>query len=264
MLRRCVFILGFALPSAAFAQVPSFLSGEWLVTVKGNLVASPAYPGSDEILATPYPSMSFRRPGTPERFSAMDDPLSFALYDKVGFSAGPSFKYISARKFSDHPELRGLQNVDWTVEAGVFAQFWVNDFLRTRVDVRQGFHGHKGLVVDLAADGVYRTGPWTLSAGPRMTLASSRYMDAYFEVTQSESIINGVLPAYSPGGGLRSVGASVGATYRFSPQWATSASLRYNRLIGPAGDSPIPQTFGSLNQFTFAASVAYSFVTRLD
>ncbi len=263
-LRRSVLMLGFVLPSAAFAQTPSFLAGDWLVTVKGNVVAAPAYPGADEILAMPYPSVSFRRPGAPERFSALDDPISFELYENGGFSAGPSLKFIGARKYSDHPQLLGLRDVSWTVEAGAFAQLWVTEYLRTRIDVRQGFHGHKGLVFDLAADGVYRTGPWTLSAGPRMTLASNRYMDAYFGVTPAESLVNGVLPAYAPGGGLKSVGASMGATYRFSPEWATSAYVRYDRLLGPAGDSPIPNAFGSLNQFTFGANVAYSFTTRIN
>lgn len=263
-LRRCMLVLVVAAPSAASAQSPSFLSGEWLVTVKGNVIAGPAYPGSDEIFAAPYPSVSFRRPGTPERFAPQDEPLSFALYDNGGFSAGPSFKFLGSRKFSDHPELYGLRNVDWTLEAGAFAQLWVNDFIRTRIDVRQGFHGHKGVVFDLAADAVQGFGPWTFSVGPRVTLATGRYMDAYFGVTPAQAALNGVLPAYSPAAGLKSVGATAGASYRFSPQWAASGFVRYDRLVGGAGDSPIPKTFGSVNQFTFGASLAYSFVTRLD
>jgi outer membrane scaffolding protein for murein synthesis (MipA/OmpV family) len=114
------------------------------------------------------------------------------------------------------------------------------------------------VVADFALDGVLPSGAWTFSAGPRLTLASGDYMDAYFSVSPLESVLNGA-PAYAAGGGVKSVGAAVAATYRFSPQWSTTGFARYDRLVGSAGDSPIPQLYGSRNQFTFGANVAYSF-----
>ena len=257
---------GVAAPGAALAQygssLPSWASGEWVVTLRGNVVASPDFPGSDELSVIGYPSMSLRRAGTPDRFSSPDDAISFGLIDTGTFRAGPSFRYIGARKQKDHFELIGLGDVPWTIEAGVFAELWPTDYLRARVDVRHGFHGHRGLVADFALDGVLPYGAFSFSAGPRLTLASSRFMDAYFSVSPFEANINGA-PAYSASGGVKSVGLAGAVNYRFSPQWSTTGYVRYDRLVGDAGDSPIPQLYGSRNQFTVGASVGYTFNVRM-
>ena len=68
--------------------------------------------------------------------------------------------------------------------------------------------------------------------------------------------------AYAPDGGIRSAGASAALSYRFSQQWAATGYARWDRLLGPAADSPVPKAFGSLNQFSFGGSMAYSFDTR--
>lgn len=257
--RRLLATLAFLAPTAALAQSLPSPGGAWTVTLKGNVVAAPAYPGADDLRVLPYPSFSIRRAGTPARFGAPDDSVSFGLLDLGWLRAGPSFNFIGARKASDHPELYGLRNVDWTLEAGVFAEVWPTEFMRARLDVRRGFHGHHGVVADIGADGVLPYGAWTFSAGPRLSVATQSFMDAYFSVTPGEALANGVLPAYSAGGGLKSVGLAGAATYRFSPQWAATAFARYDRLVADAGDSPIPQQFGSRNQFRFGATVAYSF-----
>ena len=262
---RAKFIVSFlalpALVGSANAQMP--WEGDWTVTVKGNVGVSPKYPGSDELRAIPYPSLSLRRPGSPQRFSAPDDAISFGLLDLGAFRAGPSFRYVGARKSSDHRELTGLRNVPWTVEGGAFMEFWPAEFARARVDVRYGFRGHEGVVADFAADGVHRYGPWTMAAGPRLVVASRDNMSAYFGVSTAEATANAAITqAYSPDGGLRSAGAAASLSYRFSQQWAATGYARWDRLIGPAADSPVPKAFGSLNQFSFGGSMAYSFDTR--
>lgn len=263
MLSRSALGLLFLLaPAAAHAQSFSFLSGEWIVTAKGTVAATPSYPGADEMRVSGYPSLGFRRPGEAETFGAPDDPASFALIRSGGLRLGPSFKFIGSRKASDNAELAGLNDVDWTLEAGVFAEYWFSPNFRTRADVRYGFHGHRGVVADLGADLVLPTGAWTFSAGPRVTLASGQYMDAYFGISSTESGASG-LAEYGPGGGLRSVGLAGAATYRFSPEWAVTGFARWDRLVGDAADSPITRVIGSPNQVTVGASVAYSFSIRI-
>ncbi len=251
----------------ALAQAPAPLAspfgGDWTVTVRGNLSASPEYPGSDGLRVVPYPSLGLRRAGTPERFSAPDDPISFGLLDLGAFRAGPSLRYVGARKASDHPELAGLANVPWTLEAGAFMEFWPSEFLRARVDMRYGFRGHEGVTFDMAADGVYRAGAWTMAAGPRLGLASSSYMNAFFGVSAAEAFANPTIAqAFDAEGGLKSAGAAASLGYRFSPQWAATGYARWDRLLGAAADSPVPKAFGSLNQFTFGGQVSYSFDAR--
>lgn len=258
----CV-LLPVSVPALA-AEPFSFLSGEWLVTVKGNLVASPSYPGASTLSALPYPSLSVRRAGTPESFSAPDDSISFALYDAGWLKAGPAGKFIGARRASDHPGLTGLRDVDWTIEAGGFVEYWPTEKLRTRVELRYGFHGHRGLVADAGADWVERIGAWTLSGGPRLKLASDRFASSYYTVTPAEAALNGRVTPYDAKGGLVSAGLAAAVSYNWTEQWRTTLHGRWDRLTGDAGRSPIPQQLGSRNQFTFGATIAYTFPVRMQ
>lgn len=258
--------LAAALALAGGAKAQPFwspLSGEWLVTVKANLTGSPAYPGARDMRFFPYPSMSFRRAGTPLAFSAPDDNIGFAVIDYGWFKIGPSVKFVGARRSADHRELTGLRDIDWTLEAGAFAEVWASQNLRFRIDTRYGFHGHKGMVADLSADYVHRSGKWTLSAGPRLAMGGARYTRAYFGVTPAEAVLNPVLTPYRPGGGVTSLGAAAAASYDFSDQWRGTLWGRYDRLVGQAGSSPIPLRLGSRNQFTVGATLAYSFTFRV-
>lgn len=251
---------------AAMLSVPaqaqeafSFLSGEWLVTVKGNITASPSWPGSSDLSVLPYPSLSIRRAGTPQSFGAPDDAISFALYDIGWLKAGPAAKFLGARRAADHRELTGMRDVDWTLEAGGFLEFWPIEKLRTRLELRYGFLGHRGVVGDAGADWVERFGAWTLSGGPRLKLASNRFADSYFSVTAAEAALNGRVTAFDAKGGLVSAGLAGAVSYDWTPQWRTTVHARWDRLTGDAGKSPIPTQLGSRNQFTLGATVAYTF-----
>jgi outer membrane scaffolding protein for murein synthesis (MipA/OmpV family) len=255
--------LALAMPSVAAAQWDnpfSFLSGEWTVTARGNVVASPKYPGSDEFSWVGFPSFKVRRAGTPDTFGAPDDPASMALIRSGGLRMGPSFRYIGSRSPSDDVELTGLAKVPWTLEAGAFVEYWPTEFLRGRVDVRYGFHGHEGVVADFAADGFMRFAQWTFSAGPRMKIASSNYQEAYFSVP---ALSPSLLPTYSAGAGVNSLGLAGSATFQFNPQWALTGYVRWDRLIGDAADSPIVTQTGSANQWTFGGIIAYSFDIKI-
>jgi len=86
-------------------------------------------------------------------------------------------------------------------------------WLRTRIDVRQGFGGHHGVVADLSADsrGQGDAEP-TLSGGPRMTFASTAALTPYFSIDAGQSAASG-LPSTMPPARMRSYG--VGALARY-------------------------------------------------
>ena len=239
------------------------LSGEWLVTIKGNLNGSPAYPGARAMSFFPYPSLSVRRAGTSLAFSSPDDNLSFALIDNGWFKFGPSAKYIAARRAADHRELAGLRNVDWTLETGAFADIWAHRNLRFRIDARYGFHGHKGVAADVGADYVHRQGKWTLSFGPRLAAGSMKYTRAYFGVTPGEAALNPRLNPWRPNGGIVSAGSATAVSHDLNTQWRGALWGRYDRLVGQAGSSPISTNVGSRNQFTIGATLAHTFSLRV-
>ena len=242
-----------------FAPEPIQDSSGWIVTVKGNLRVGPSYPGSDEFSFIGYPSLSFRRAGTVERFSAPDDGLSFSFLEDSAVRFGVVGRFVGGRYLQDNRELFGLEKIDWAVEPGVFVEYWPLDFLRARAEIRRGFNGHEGFVADFGLDAVQRFGAFTVSIGPRLALGDNEFTRTYFGVTPAEAALNGQVTPYRPSGGITSVGATGAISYDWSQQWSTTAFITYKRLVGDAADSPIVERFGSENQIGAGLTVSYSF-----
>jgi outer membrane protein len=250
------------LPYARRAPVPgspSTMPAGWIVTLTGNALLGPSYPGSDELSLIGYPSLSFRRVGEPKRFGTPDDGLSVSFYDTPALRLGVVGRFRGGRYLETDRRLFGLEDVRWAVEPGVFAEFWPFHFLRTRVEVRRGFNGHEGFVADLGADLVQRFGALAFSLGPRLSLGDREFTRTYFGVTAAESALNGLLPVYRPSGGLTSAGALASLSVDWNERWSTTVSASYARLVGDAAQSPIVKQIGSRDQFTIGASISYSF-----
>ncbi|WP_243369352.1 MipA/OmpV family protein [Microvirga solisilvae] len=241
-----------------FTQVPALPSG-WIVTLKANVGVRPTYPGADDMGFIGYPSLSFRRVGTVERFSAPDDGLSFSFLDDSAFRIGVVGRFQGGRYYEDNEELIGLRKIDWALEPGVFVEYWPVEFLRARAELRHGVNGHHGFVADLGLDVVQSFGALTVSAGPRLSLGDDDFTETYFGVTPLEAALNGQVEAYSPSGGITSVGALASASYKWSEQWSSTAFVSYKHLVGDAADSPIVREFGSEHQFGLGLTVSYSF-----
>lgn len=232
----------------------------WIMTLGGSLQLGPKYEGASSVGVSFMPSISWRRPGEPEGFSAPDDSLDYALYETDRFSFGVAGSWKEGRYSSSSNRLFGMRDVPWTVEAGVFAEFWpILDRLRTRVEIRQGFHGHHGVVADLSADWVERLGRFTLSGGPRLSLGNASYMRRNFGVTLEETLANGLLAPYRPSGGAKSVGFATALQYTWSSAWSTTLFARYDRMIDEAARSPLVQTIGKRDQVTVGVGANYSF-----
>ncbi|MCO5088608.1 MAG: MipA/OmpV family protein [Methylobacteriaceae bacterium] len=243
--------------SAAFAAEPS--PQGWTITLKANGGVSPAWEGSGALSPYLLPGLSVRRAGSPLSFSAPDDSAGFAIFDENWLKAGVVGKLKGPRRSAQHADLRGVHDIDWTVEAGLFAEFWPLEKLRARIEARHGFVGHHGNTVDFSMDWVERRGPWTVSVGPRFSLGDSSYMDKLFGVSAYEALLNPRLPAYRAEGGAKSFGVAGAVSYEWSKQWTTTVYARYSRLVGSASTSPLVSSLGSRNQFTLGAIVAYSF-----
>jgi outer membrane protein len=240
------------------------IPGDWTVTVGVQGKVEPAFEGAKKYEIEPVPIFSLRRTGTAARFSSPFDSASISLIDVGGFHFGPAGKYKSGRKESDYPaELRGLGDVDFAIEAGLFAEYWPGDWLRTRVEVRRGFGGHEGFVADFSADLVRSFDErWMVSGGPRLSLADNKALAPYFGINATQSVLSG-LSAFDPKGGLHSVGAGVQVRYQWTPQWQVRGFVEYSRLLGDAASSPLLIERGSPDQITFSLGVSYSFDIKL-
>ena len=245
---------------AAAGDMSTMSGPGWIVTVGAMATYGPEYDGSDKMSLGGMPSLSWRRAGEAPVFTAPDDSFGLTLYKTQAFRFGLAGSLRVGRSDSDDERLEGLDNYSWTVEGGVFAEYWpIANLLRTRVEVRHGFDDNDGFVADLGADLVGRYGRFTLSAGPRLSLADSNVMDLKYGVSPEAAARNGQVSAFSAGGGIESVGVSGAVSYALTDTVTTTLYGRYDRLMGDAADSPITKEFGSADQFTVGIGLTYSF-----
>lgn len=259
---RLFFTLGLFAASAGAASAGDgqyFWSGNWYLSVGAAGFSAPKFEGSKHNKLQWAPLVSVGRQGPGPRFSSRNDNPAFALIESNDFRVGIVGKFVPSRDSGDGRELRGLKKVKWGVEAGGFAEVYPTDWLRARIEVRQGIRAHSGLVADAAVDAFTDITPeLRLSGGPRMTMASNDYFNTYYGVNARESAASG-LSRYNPGGGVKSVGVGGAMTWKASENWTTSTFLEYTRLTGPAADSSLVRERGDRNQLLVGVSASYKF-----
>jgi MipA family protein len=249
---------------AALAATPAiaqqgWFSGDWSLTVGAALITAPNYEGDDSFKIYGQPLVSFGRQGTERRFSSRNDGISIGVIDTGDFRFGPTGKLIFGRDEGASNDLIGLDEVRFGGEAGVFAEFYPTDWLRLRGDVRRGIRSHDGIVADLSADAFMNVTPVIqLSAGPRLSYASSGYFDAFYGVSPTESAASG-LAVYAPGSGFRSAGVGAAVKWDITDTIETSLFGEYSRLLGPAADSSLVRERGDVNQFLIGVTATYRF-----
>lgn len=235
---------------------PTFFGFNVNASVRARV--QPTYEGSDDYKVGPAGSISLSRPGAARVFTAPDDGISFSLVGNEMIDAGITGRLRSGRDNDD--DLRGMEEIDYAVEAGGFVNWWAAPSLRVRLEVRRGFGGHEGVVADLGADFVAREGRWTFAAGPRISYADDEYTQTYFGVTTREAIASPLIAAaYRPEGGIRHAGVQASADYQWNDRWRFTFDASYRKLMGDAADSPLVQQLGSEDQFGASAGVRYAF-----
>lgn len=239
---------------------------EWTLTLGGYVMGQPTWSGSDEYEFGFKPIISVTRADRLSRFSSFNDNPSIALWDTGVFEAGVVGKFDWSRDSSSARALWGLNDVDYAFEVGGYAQWFPADWLRLRGELRYGFGGFDGVVADVALDAIHFSPElWgaTFSAGPRMTLASSGYIDAYYGITPYESLnataLGNPLAPYQAGGGIYSVGFGGQVLKRFTENITGSVFAEYKYLMDAAADSPLVVQNGDRNQFQAGVSLSYTF-----
>lgn len=247
-------------PAAAEAGegASGWLSGDWYLTVGVTGLVAPNFEGSKKYLLSAQPIISLGKAGPEARFSSRNDNISLALIDDGHVRAGLTGKFLWGRDNSTE-ELKGLDPVKWGGEAGGFFEFYPTDWMRVRSEIRHGIRSHDGVVADFAADAFYDVTPDVrISGGPRLSLATAKYFDAYYGVDAAESVASG-LGEYHPDSGLKSVGVGGAITWKVTDPMTASLFGEYTRLMGPAADSSLVKERGSPNQFMIGVSTSYRF-----
>ena len=225
--------------------------------IRAGAAGRPAYFGSDEIVAAPDFALSFdyaRLKGLGE-YGSVDDsgpPRAFGLRG--------SLRFIGERSSDDYEELEGLEDVDLALELGFGLVYRQRNF-EAFGDVRYGVLGHNGFVGELGADAIaFPTERWEFRVGPRMVFGNDSFADTYFGVSDSEAADSG-LSAYDAEGGLLGAGVEATARYRFNELWGVEASVRADRLMNDAADSPITD-MGTTDQVRFRLGITRELVLQ--
>ena len=199
------------------------------------------FPGANSVSIWPTGYISYRRPGEPEPFVSPDDGLGIALLDLPWIKAGPVARFISERTLSggfgsigNNDNFFGLHNVGFTAELGGFLELWPTDFIRARLEARQGVSGAQGFDANIELDLSSSYGAFTFAAGPRFQFGDDQFMSAYFSVTPAEAFLNGnvfpyqAMAVWLSVGGLGSIKYTVharrGARRFLAASIATSAA----------------------------------------
>ena len=260
-----IFMLASAAPAAWAQQSPWVTETQsdagWIVTLGGYGDLEPKFEGARHRTFWFHPIIDYRTVGSREWLSLPNDGFDFPLIVTDSFRAGPVFNGRWERDVNSL--VRGFRHVgaiDLSAEAGVFAEWWPADFLRTRVEARDAVFGAHGIVADFSADAVWRPeDQWTVTAGPRLSVADRAFMRSYYSIDEEQSITSG-LPTYSAPQGVRSYGAGSMVKYKWSESLATMMFVEYQRLGNAAAESPLIDDRGSPNQLTAGVGLSLSFV----
>lgn len=268
---RILFIsaAAFAFPAMAAAQ-PAQSDG-WAVTVGAGTLYSPTYEGDDDYNLKLLPNVQLRYGN--RFFASVQEGAGYNLVNNEKLRAGPIARVRFSRDESgdqtfaisggETDDLRGLGDVDTSIELGGFVEYELGA-MTLGAEVRQAVSGHDGLVADIGARwrGVSTAfgPPLIWSAGPRLRLVDDPYTAAYFGVTPGQAVASG-LPEYEAGGGLHSYGVGATAILPLSRDGAWSAVFLagYDKLSGDAADAPLVQLRGDEDQATFGVFVSYTF-----
>ena len=244
-----------ALPASAVAQGKG--DRQYVLDLGAGVMAQPRYPGSDETIFVPYPLIAVSKFFLPGYGQIEDGGKTERL------SVYPSFNFIGKRKASGSNELEGLDDVDWSLEAGLGISYRY-DWIRGFAEVRQGFNGYSGQVANFGVDLIGNpTEDLEVRFGPRAGWGSQSYMDTYFGISSREAAASPLYDkAYKADAGFNTVGLASSATYNLSEDWKLHALVGWDRMVGDAGNSPIVKE-GSENQYYGGAGITYRFAFDL-
>jgi outer membrane protein len=161
------------------------------------------------------------------------------------------------RKESATGPLAGMGSIDAKVEYGAFLNYAPDRNWRLSSVVRYGSGDTgQGLSANFGANYALNIAPqWRLDWGVSTNWANSQTMQSYFGVSEAQSLQSGNA-VYSPGAGLRDVGASLNLSYQVTPKISVSGSIKATSLVGDARNSPLATSPQSVSG---SLSIGYAF-----
>lgn len=227
------------LSGALDSRVDRVDEGDIRGLIGGGVGAANTFVGSNDIegVALPLIDIEWRR----AYFLSTQRGLGLNIIRSPTLKIGPRLTLDEGRDPGDDSFLSGMQDIDPTIEGGVFLIGFTGPW-RFKADVRRGFssEGHEGIVAsaDLAYGGRVdeRT---SIIVGVVAHWANESYADKFFGVTASEATT--VRPAFAGTAGFQDFGGYLTVVFNFSERIFVSAQARAHSLVGAAADSPLSE-----------------------
>lgn len=229
-------------------------TSDWRISVGGAAILRPEWDGAKDQDWLVVPDVDVR--WKDQFFASFRTGVGWNLINENGLRVGPYAKLKFGRDEGDDVALRGLGDVDPTVEVGGFAD-WAWGPVRAALEVRQGVGGHEGLIAEAALDVRARFSDTVFaSVGPRIRWADDQYMQTYYGVTATQSTRSG-LPTFAASGGVESSGINVSLGWRPDERLVITAFGEQSVLDGDAETSPRVRLRGDKDQQRFGLAVGW-------
>lgn len=261
-------VLFFALTLCAAVHVlagPVDLPGGFPNLVGGGVGTTTEYAGGNERMVGGLPGLRYTT-GSGDLLEWYGPYAQFDLRGSTGFEWGPAISLRLGRHDVDDPVVSQIHTIPTTIEGGGFVGYE---------------YVHSGTIpYRLRGELTVTTNAGTVFTGSRVSLNGSAWMplspriftgvgvgatwvsggfnDTYFGVTSEDAVRSG-LPYYNPSSGIEQITSWAACVYQINRSWYAGALIFYQRLTGPAADSPIVVERGTRNQITVGAGVAYAF-----
>ncbi len=227
------------------------------VTVGLGPSFGPDYYGSDDYEFRPKAALYIR---FDDYLTLENDGFSFNLLGLSNFQFGPVAHFTPWRNENENPVLRGLGDIDASLDLGLYAKVLVAKRFSARLRVFNDLiQNDNGAAIELSLNTVlHQRDNFSLVLGLTGSWADNKRAQQFFGITEEQALASG-LPEFRPGNSFQDVRADLGARWELSDKWAINAYGRYSRLLGDIKDSPLVDTFGSANQFTVGTFVTRTF-----
>jgi outer membrane scaffolding protein for murein synthesis (MipA/OmpV family) len=214
---------------------------DWQVELGIGAQYSPVFDGLKRYQVQPGPVIDIRYKDI--AFASTGEGVGFNLFSFRHVRFGAAVTYDLGRSpHLDGEDLSGLGTIHPAPEIKIFAGYALAQAfpLVIRVDARKQIGATNGYIGDAGAylpmPGSSQIFAWFV--GPTVTLADSRYMNAYFGISQAQAAHTRYRP-YRASAGFKSAGLGVSADYFVTPHIIISANGAFDRLLGSAANSPI-------------------------
>ncbi len=217
---------------------------QWQVELGLGAQYAPVFDGLSRYQAQPGPAIDIRYKDIAFASSGEGVGVNLFSFRHVRFGAAVTYD-LGRSPHLDGADLSGLGTIHPAPEIKIFAGYALAKAfpLVIRVDARKQIGATNGYIGDAGAylpmPGSSQVFAWFV--GPTVTLADSRYMNAYFGISQ-EQAAHTRYHQYKASAGFKSAGLGVSADYFVTPHVIIALNGAFNRLLGSAANSPITRT----------------------